>query len=87
LGRLPHTHGKESDKECYVGGTIYVNEANGLMFVQHQVSLNALEMIQGKHLLEHEAGTCGVSIQNYHGDNGVYTGLSRNSSFRGIKTP
>jgi uncharacterized membrane protein len=45
LGRLPHTRGKESDKERYVGGIIYVDEANGLVFVQHQVSLNAAEMI------------------------------------------
>jgi hypothetical protein len=72
LGRLPHRRRKESDKERYVGGTIYINEASGLLFVQHQVSLNAAETIQGKHLFEREAGTCGVSIRNYHEDNGVY---------------
>jgi hypothetical protein len=27
---------------------------------------------RGKHLFEREAGTCGITIRNYHGDNGVY---------------
>ena len=72
LGRLPHTRGKESLKERYVGGTIYVDEASGFVFAQHQVSLNAMETIRGKHLFEREAGTCGVQIRNYRGDNGVY---------------
>ena len=46
LGRLPHTKGKESDTEKYCGNTIYVDEANGIMYVNHQVSLNAAETIQ-----------------------------------------
>ena len=48
LGRLPPTKGKgkESDAEKYCGNTIYVDEANGIMYVNHQVSLNAAETIQ-----------------------------------------
>ena len=69
---LPHTCGKENESEHFVGGTIYINEAGGLVFMQHQVSLGAAEMIQGKHLFEREAETCGVSICNYHGDNGIF---------------
>ena len=71
-GHLPHTKGKESEKEWYVGSMIYVNKATGLVFIQHQVSLGVAEMIWGKHLFEREAGTCGVSIRNYHGDNGIF---------------
>jgi hypothetical protein len=38
-----------------------------------QVSLGAAETIRrGKHLFERDAGTCGVTIRNYRGDNGVY---------------
>lgn len=72
LGRLSHTRGKESDHERFVGGTIFVDEASGFVFAQHQVSLGAAETIRGKHLFEREAGTCGVTIRNYRGDNGVY---------------
>jgi hypothetical protein len=71
-GRLPHMKGKEKESERFVGGTIYVDEATGLVFVQHQVSLGAAETIRGKHLFERVAGTCGVSIRNYRGDNGVF---------------
>jgi hypothetical protein len=65
MGRLPHTHGKEDEKDKYVGGTIFVDEASGIVFIQHQVSLNAAETVRGKHLFECEAGTCGVTIKNY----------------------
>jgi hypothetical protein len=50
-GRVPNTYGKEKPHEQYQGGTIYVDEASGFVFVQHQVSLNAADTIQGKHLL------------------------------------
>ena len=72
LGRLPHTKGKESDSEKYCGGTIYVDEASGFMYVNHQVSLNAAETIQGKHQFEREAMHCGRGVTHYRGDNGVY---------------
>jgi hypothetical protein len=68
-GRLPHTRGKESEREQYVGGTIYVDEASGFIYAKHQVSLGANETVRGKHLFEREAGTCGIAIKNYHGDN------------------
>jgi hypothetical protein len=71
-GRLPHTHDKEDEKDQYVGGTIYIDKASGFVFTQHQVSLNVAETIQGKHLFEREASTCGVRIKDYCGDNGIY---------------
>jgi hypothetical protein len=72
LGRLPHTRGKESANEKYQGGTIFVDEASGFIFIQHQVGLTASETIRSKHLFERESASCGVLIQNYRGDNGVY---------------
>jgi hypothetical protein len=71
-GQLPHMRGKESEQEQYIGGMIYVDEASGFIYAKHQVSLGANETVRGKHLFEREAGTCGVAIQNYRGDNGVY---------------
>ena len=44
-GRLLHTRGKESKEEKYSGGTIYVDEASGMVFCQLQVSLNAAETL------------------------------------------
>jgi hypothetical protein len=52
LGRLPHTRGKESANEKYHGGTIFVDEASGFVFLQHQVGLTASETIRSKHLFE-----------------------------------
>jgi hypothetical protein len=69
---LPHMKGKEKESEHFVGSTIYIDEATRLVFVLHQVSLGAAEMIHGKHLFEREAGMCGASTRNYRGDNGVF---------------
>ena len=51
-GRLPHTAGKEKGKECYSGGTVYVDDASGFIFVQNQVSLKADKTLRGKHSFE-----------------------------------
>jgi len=40
--------------------------------MQHQVSLNAGETIMAKWKFECIAALYGVSIQSYHGDNGVF---------------
>jgi len=71
-GRLLHTRGKESASECYTGGTIYVDEASSMVFCVPQVSLTAAKTLHGKHLVEREALNCGVEVQTYHGDNGVF---------------
>ena len=51
-GRLPHTYGKEKEKEMYSGGTLYVDEASGLLFSVNQVSLEANKALKGKHAFE-----------------------------------
>jgi hypothetical protein len=37
-GRLPHTKGKELQKDKYTGGTIFVDHASGFVFIRNQVS-------------------------------------------------
>ena len=64
-GQLPTTAGKEKDKECYSGGTVYVDEASGIIKMVNQVSLKASAIIMGKHSFEHFVSTCGVNIHSY----------------------
>ena len=71
-GCLPHTQGREREKEQYTGGTVYIDEASGLMFSSNQVSLKADETLRGKARFERFANTCGVNIVAYRGDNGVF---------------
>ena len=71
-GRLLHTYGKEKEEERYHGGTIAVDHASGLIFIQHQVSLRAGETILAKRNFERLAHSFGVTIRQYHSDNGVF---------------
>jgi hypothetical protein len=71
-GRLTTSQGKEPDSQKYTGGTIFYNHASGFILVVSQVLLGAAETIRAKHAFESEAKTCGVSIEHYHGDNGVF---------------
>ena len=71
-GRLPHTYGKENEREQYSGGTIFVDESSDFMFVSNQVSLNASETLIGKAKFEREALRHGIAIKSYRGDNGIF---------------
>ena len=68
-GRLEHTYGKEKKEERYTGGTIFVDHASGLMYLQHQVSLRVGETLKAKHAFEQMARDFSVSIKTYHADN------------------
>ena len=70
--RLPHTFGRESEKDQYSGGTVFVDEASGLFHVVNQVSLGVAETLRGKHQFEREAMRHGIPIMGYRADNGVY---------------
>ena len=72
LGRLPHMFGKESDKEKFCGGTVFVDEASEFVSVTNQVSLNASETLLAKGKFERNALQHGVTIKSYRGDNGTY---------------
>ena len=84
-GRLLHTYGKEDDSAKYTGGTIYVDEASSMVFVQLQVSLDEAETLRGKHLVEREALNCGIHVRTYRGDNGIFRskGFLRDLEARG----
>ena len=72
-GRLPHTKGREKDKDKFVGGTIGVDHASTVIFATHQVSLRAGNTIESKKKLEKWARqVAGVKIKKYHADNGIF---------------
>ncbi|KAG7358094.1 hypothetical protein IV203_014681 [Nitzschia inconspicua] len=68
-GRLPHTAGKESSKDKYHGGTIFVDHATSFLFLVNQVSLRAGETINSKVAFERFAHSCGHRLQSFRADN------------------
>jgi hypothetical protein len=56
----------------FVGGTLFYDAASGYISVHHQHGLTAAETIQSKIKFEQEASQCGVSVGQYHTDNGVF---------------
>ena len=81
-GRLPNTYGKENEKDKYTGGTVFIDEASSMIFVENQVSLGAAEIIRTKHKFEREALRHGIPILGYRADNGVY----KTAAFRAVYT-
>jgi hypothetical protein len=76
MGRLPHTFGHEWIG--YSRGTLFVDHASGKIFNFCQYSTNADETVTNKHRLESYARQDGVTIEEYHADNGVFASkLSR----------
>ncbi|MBE0451949.1 MAG: hypothetical protein IBX70_14070, partial [Clostridia bacterium] len=68
-GRLPHSRGKEPQKQKYNGGTIFVDHASGHIFIYNQVSLRAGETLAAKKAYEHFAQQHGVNVKAYRADN------------------
>jgi hypothetical protein len=71
-GRKFHTAGSESDHDKYSGAPLFVDITSGYIYVVSQVTLNAMDTINGKHELERHALEMGVNVKSYHTDNGVY---------------
>ena len=71
-GRLPHTYGKEKKDDQYNGGTLFIDHASSMVFIQHQVSLRTGETLQAKHKFEQLAREHGVTIKSYHADNSPF---------------
>ena len=71
-GRLPHTYGKEKKDDQYNGGTLFIDHASSMVFIQHQVSLHTGETLQAKHKFEQLAREYGVTIKAYHADNSPF---------------
>ena len=72
-GRLMSTRGREPKRLQYVGGTIFVDAATGLIKVYHQASLATVDTLRSKRTFEQEAAQCGIQVQKYHADNGTFT--------------
>jgi hypothetical protein len=70
-GRLWGSYGRSRPEQMYCGGTIFVDHASGLIHVEHQVSLSAMDTLVAKKSFERMALNNGVAIQRYHGDNGA----------------
>jgi hypothetical protein len=70
-GRTFSSKGASSSLK-YVGGTLFYDAASGYISIQHQHGLTAAETIQSKIKFEQEASQAGVSVNEYHTDNGVF---------------
>jgi hypothetical protein len=57
----------------FVGGTLFYDAASGYISIQHQHGLTSAETIQSKIKFEQEAHQNGVTVGEYHTDNGVFT--------------
>jgi hypothetical protein len=91
MGCLPHIFGRE--QIGYSCGTLFVDHASGKLFNFCQYSTNADETISSKRRLESLAHQEGITIKEYHADNGVFASnafkdecdsLSQLYSFSGV---
>ena len=69
-GRLYGTFGRE--RQGYTCGTIFVDHASGKIFNFPQLSTTANETLVSKRTLKRLALEEGISIRNYHADNGIF---------------
>jgi hypothetical protein len=70
MGHLPHTFGGELIG--YSCSTLFVDHASGKLFNFCQYSTNANETISGKRCLESLARQEGITVKEYHADNGIF---------------
>jgi hypothetical protein len=72
-GRLTSTYGKENSSLKLCGGTIFTNHYSGFIQVNHQPSLSATDTILSKNKFEASMEDCGIAVQSYHSDDGIFT--------------
>eukprot|EP00804_Cyclotella_cryptica_P010321 CCRYP_012254-RA/>CCRYP_012254-RA protein AED:0.10 eAED:0.03 QI:0/0/0/1/1/1/3/0/1268 len=65
--------GHSSSRNGYMCGTIYVDHCSTFIYIHHQLTTAASDTIHGKMLLESEAADVGVTIRQFHSDNGVFS--------------
>ena len=68
-GRLPHTAGREADKDKYNGGTIFVDHASSFVYMRNQVSLRMGETLKAKAGFEQFAARFGITLKKFRADN------------------
>ena len=69
LGRRFETYGKESNRDRYTGGCIFVDHATGFIWVFLQSRLNSHETLKGKQMFEELCAKYGVVVSHYLSDN------------------
>ena len=72
-GRLWTSRGSESHDRMFKGGVIFVDHASGFVFVCPVVNFTAGEALRAKREFEAEMASMGVTVLNFHTDNGVFT--------------
>ena len=72
-GRLFSSRGRESQDSMYKGGLIFVDHASTYVHVEPVVNFTAGEAVRAKRAFESEMHSMGVTVVNYHSDNGVFT--------------
>ena len=72
-GRLFSSRGSESTDRMFKGGVIFVDHASGFVWVEPVVNFTAGEALRAKRSFEREMASMGVTVINYHADNGVFT--------------
>jgi len=72
-GRLFSSRGSEAEDRMFKGGVIFVDHATGFVQVVPVVNFTAGEAIRAKREFEAEMASMGVTVLNYHTDNGVFT--------------
>ncbi|GFH58478.1 hypothetical protein CTEN210_14954 [Chaetoceros tenuissimus] len=69
-GRLFHTRGRESQRDRFVGGSIFVDQASSYVYIEFQSVLTANATLQAKVAYENFCREQGVVPAKYLSDNG-----------------
>ena len=72
-GRLWETRGSEALDRRYKGGVIFIDHASGYIYHVPVVNFTAAEALRAKREFEQNMNLMGITILNYHSDNGVFT--------------
>jgi hypothetical protein len=72
-GRLFSSRGREASDKMYKGGVIFVDHASGYVHIEPVVNFTAGKALRAKRAFEREMLSMGVTVLNYHTDNGVFT--------------
>jgi hypothetical protein len=72
-GRIFGLRSAHISSQKYCRGSLFIDAASGYIGIQHQLNLSAGESVCAKQAFECDALTAGVSILDYHTNNGIYT--------------
>ena len=84
-GRLFSSRGSEPTSKMYKGGVIFKDHASNFVFAEPVVNFTAGEAIRAKRAFEREMHSMGVTVLNYHTDNGVFTASQFQDELAGME--